>query len=39
MLAAIFALDKIHAIDLIPTFLRRTPFRPNYKGKEMIMSV
>lgn len=34
MLAAIFALDKIHPIDLIPTFLPAHAFPPEYKGKE-----
>ncbi|MGI8787533.1 MAG: imidazolonepropionase [Pyrinomonadaceae bacterium] len=34
MLAAIFALDKIHEIDLIPTFLPAHAFPPEYKGKE-----
>jgi imidazolonepropionase len=34
MLAAIFALDKIHAIDLIPTFLPAHAVPPEYKSKE-----
>jgi imidazolonepropionase len=34
MLAAIFALDKVHAIDLIPTFLPAHTFPPEFKGKE-----
>jgi imidazolonepropionase len=34
MLAAIFALDKIHAVDLIPTFLPAHAFPPEYKGRE-----
>ena len=34
MLAAIFALDKIHAIDLIPTFLPAHTFLPEHKGRE-----
>ncbi len=34
MLAAIFALDKIHTIDLIPTFLPAHAVPPEYKGKE-----
>ncbi len=34
MLAAIFALDKIHAVDLIPTFLPAHTVPPEYKGKE-----
>jgi imidazolonepropionase len=34
MLAAIFALDKIHAVDLIPTFLPAHTFPPEYKGRE-----
>ncbi len=34
MLAAIFALDKIHAVDLIPTFLPAHAVPPEYKGRE-----
>ncbi len=34
MLAAIFALDKIHTVDLIPTFLPAHAVPPEYKGKE-----
>jgi len=34
MLAAIFALDKIHTIDLIPTFLPAHAIPPEYKGRE-----
>lgn len=34
MLAAIFALDKIHAVDLIPTFLPAHAVPPEYKGNE-----
>ena len=34
MLAAIFALDKIHPIDLIPTFLPAHTFPPEYKNRE-----
>jgi len=34
MLAAIFALDKIHPIDLIPTFLPAHAFPFEYKGRE-----
>ncbi len=34
MLAAIFALDKIHQVDLIPTFLPAHAVPPEYKGKE-----
>jgi imidazolonepropionase len=34
MLTAIFALDKIHAIDLIPTFLPAHAVPPEYNGKE-----
>ncbi len=34
MLETIFALDKIHPIDLIPTFLPAHAFPPEYKGKE-----
>ncbi len=34
MLAAIFALDKIHAVDLIPTFLPAHAFPPEFKGRE-----
>ncbi|HXH70775.1 MAG TPA: imidazolonepropionase, partial [Pyrinomonadaceae bacterium] len=34
MLAAIFALNKIHTIDLIPTFLPAHAVPPEYKGKE-----
>ena len=34
MLAAIFALDKLHAIDLVPTFLPAHTFPPEFKGRE-----
>lgn len=34
MLAAIFALDKIHPIDLIPTFLPAHAFPTEFKGRE-----
>ncbi|MDQ2747264.1 MAG: imidazolonepropionase [Acidobacteriota bacterium] len=34
MLEAIFALDKIHPIDLIPTFLPAHTFPSEFKGKE-----
>ncbi len=34
MLAAIFELDKTHAIDLIPTFLPAHAFPPEFKGRE-----
>jgi imidazolonepropionase len=34
MLAAIFALDRIHQIDLIPTFLPAHAFPLEYKGRE-----
>jgi imidazolonepropionase len=34
MLAAIFALDKIHPIDLIPTFLPAHAVPPEYKNRE-----
>ncbi len=34
MLAAIFALDKLHAVDLIPTFLPAHTFPPEYKDRE-----
>ncbi len=34
MLAAIFALDKIHTVDLIPTFLPAHAVPPEYKGEE-----
>ena len=34
MLAAIFALDKIHTIDLLPTFLPAHAVPPEYKGRE-----
>lgn len=34
MLEAIFELDKIHAIDLVPTFLPAHAFPTEYKGRE-----
>lgn len=34
MLEAIFQLDEIHPIDLIPTFLPAHAFPPEFKGKE-----
>jgi imidazolonepropionase len=34
MLAAVFALDKIHTIDLIPTFLPAHAVPLEYKGRE-----
>lgn len=34
MLETIFALDEIHPIDLIPTFLPAHAFPPEYKGRE-----
>ncbi len=34
MLAAIFALDKIQPVDLIPTFLPAHTVPPEYKGRE-----
>ncbi len=34
MLAAIFKLDKIHPIDLIPTFLPAHAFPTEFKGRE-----
>lgn len=34
MLEAIFELDKIHPIDLIPTFLPAHAFPPEFKGRE-----
>jgi imidazolonepropionase len=34
MLTAIFALDRIHQIDLIPTFLPAHAFPLEYKGRE-----